>query len=80
LDEDGASRVGFLFFYNTHHPAKANGRRKLMLTPVSDTLTFTAGLNQLHNMARIPESGREGDMPLLCFSPRKSANVLYIFA
>jgi hypothetical protein len=24
------------------------------------------------------ESGREGDMPLLCFSPRKSANVLYI--
>lgn len=24
------------------------------------------------------ESGREGDMPLLCFSPRKSANVLYL--
>ena len=24
------------------------------------------------------ESGREGDMPLLSFSPRKSANVLYI--
>ena len=24
------------------------------------------------------ESGREGDAPLLCFSPRKSANVLYI--
>jgi len=24
------------------------------------------------------ESGREGDMPLLCFSPRKSANVLYV--
>ena len=24
------------------------------------------------------ESGREGHMPLLCFSPRKSANVLYI--
>jgi len=24
------------------------------------------------------ESGREGDMPLLCFSPRKSANVIYI--
>jgi hypothetical protein len=24
------------------------------------------------------ESGREGDMPLLCFSPRKSSNVLYI--
>ena len=24
------------------------------------------------------ESGREGDMPLLCFSPRKSANVVYI--
>jgi len=24
------------------------------------------------------ESGREGDMPLLCFSPRKSANILYI--
>ena len=24
------------------------------------------------------ESGREDDMPLLCFSPRKSANVLYI--
>lgn len=24
------------------------------------------------------ESGREGDAPLLCFSPRKSANVVYI--
>jgi hypothetical protein len=24
------------------------------------------------------ESGREGDAPLLCFSPRKSANVIYI--
>jgi len=24
------------------------------------------------------ESGREGDMPLLCFSPRKSANVVYV--
>jgi Domain of unknown function (DU1801) len=24
------------------------------------------------------DSGREGDMPLLCFSPRKSANVVYI--
>ena len=24
------------------------------------------------------ESGREGDMPLLCFSPRKSASVLYL--
>ena len=24
------------------------------------------------------DSGREGDMPLICFSPRKSANVLYI--
>jgi hypothetical protein len=24
------------------------------------------------------ESGREGDMPLVCFSPRKSANVIYI--
>jgi len=24
------------------------------------------------------ESGREGDTPLLCFSPRKAANVLYI--
>lgn len=24
------------------------------------------------------ESGREGDMPLICFSPRKSANVVYI--
>ena len=24
------------------------------------------------------EGGREGNMPLLCFSPRKSANVLYI--
>jgi hypothetical protein len=24
------------------------------------------------------ESGRKGDMPLLCFSPRKSDNVLYI--
>jgi hypothetical protein len=24
------------------------------------------------------DSGREGDMPLLAFSPRKSANVLYI--
>ena len=24
------------------------------------------------------KSGREGDMPLLCFSPRKSANVLYV--
>lgn len=24
------------------------------------------------------EGGREGDAPLLCFSPRKSANVLYI--
>jgi hypothetical protein len=23
------------------------------------------------------ESGREGEMPLLCFSPRKSANVVY---
>jgi len=23
------------------------------------------------------DSGREGDMPLLCFSPRKSANVIY---
>jgi hypothetical protein len=23
------------------------------------------------------DSGREGDMPLLCFSPRKSANVVY---
>lgn len=23
------------------------------------------------------DSGREGDMPLVCFSPRKSANVLY---
>ncbi len=23
------------------------------------------------------ESGREGDMPLLCFSPRKSGNVVY---
>ncbi|MEP7197100.1 MAG: DUF1801 domain-containing protein [Saprospiraceae bacterium] len=26
----------------------------------------------------IYESGREGDMPLVCFSPRKSAIVLYI--
>ena len=26
------------------------------------------------------ESGREGDMPLLCFSPRKSANVVYNMA
>jgi hypothetical protein len=24
------------------------------------------------------ESGREGDMPLLCFSPRKGANVVYV--
>ena len=24
------------------------------------------------------ESGREGDMPLVCFSPRKSGNVVYI--
>lgn len=24
------------------------------------------------------ESGREGDMALLCFSPRKSANVVYV--
>jgi len=24
------------------------------------------------------ESGREGDMPLVCFSPRKSANVIYV--
>jgi hypothetical protein len=24
------------------------------------------------------ESGREGDMPLICFSPRKSANVVYV--
>ena len=24
------------------------------------------------------ESGREGDMPLVCFSPRKSANVVYV--
>src|SRR5271165_1654065 len=24
------------------------------------------------------DSGREGDMPLVCFSPRKSANVLYV--
>jgi hypothetical protein len=24
------------------------------------------------------EGGREGNMPLLCFSPRKSANVIYI--
>ena len=24
------------------------------------------------------ESGREDDMPLLCFSPRKSANVVYV--
>jgi hypothetical protein len=24
------------------------------------------------------ESGREGDAPLLCFSPRKSANVVYV--
>lgn len=24
------------------------------------------------------DSGREGDMPLLCFSPRKSGNVLYV--
>jgi hypothetical protein len=24
------------------------------------------------------ESGREGEMPLVCFSPRKSGNVLYI--
>jgi hypothetical protein len=23
------------------------------------------------------DSGREGDMPLICFSPRKSANVVY---
>jgi hypothetical protein len=23
------------------------------------------------------DSGREGDMPLICFSPRKSANVIY---
>jgi hypothetical protein len=24
------------------------------------------------------DSGREGDAPLLCFSPRKSANVIYV--
>ena len=24
------------------------------------------------------ESGQEGDMPLICFSPRKSANVIYV--
>src|SRR5271169_1507948 len=24
------------------------------------------------------ESGREGDMPMVCFSPRKSASVIYI--
>jgi Domain of unknown function (DU1801) len=24
------------------------------------------------------DSGREGDMPLVCFSPRKSANVVYV--
>ena len=24
------------------------------------------------------ESGREGDMPLVCFSPRKSGNVVYV--
>ena len=24
------------------------------------------------------DSGREGDMPLVCFSPRKSGNVLYV--
>ena len=26
------------------------------------------------------DSGREGDMPLICFSPRKSANVVYNMA
>jgi hypothetical protein len=30
------------------------------------------------NYHYVYESGREGDMPLVCFSPRKAATVLYV--
>jgi len=73
-----ASVAGFIKSLPDHRRADAEALVKLMQSVSREKPKIWGssiiGFGSYHYRY---DSGREGDMPLLCFSPRKSANVVY---
>src|ERR1022692_1836624 len=67
-----------------HGPDQARGRQSARQVDAKRNRRKAEDVGAIHNRLRQPhykyDSGREGDMPLAGFSPRKAATVLYIGA